>query len=337
MRTNRLAAAAALGALVVAAAASAEDKAFDLEPGTHVLAPLRYKQLTLFPVARDVQARPAAYATLEGGLKAKVVKVRELGEVNRVEIANDGDKPLLVLGGEVLLGGQQDRVIGQDTIVQAHQKLRLEVFCVEHGRWSGGGQFERVGAFAEAGVKARAKYHEDQGAVWAQVAHKNAALGAAAGNDTGTYRRLADGPEGRRAAKPYREHLAEALNALPDAKKLVGVIAAVNGRVTSVDVFESPDLFASYKDRLLDALFVSVADVAETPAAAQAPTSDAVKGFVEKARASKPAKVLEHPGSYAETKSSAGVVGSTLAPAAPKSSAAGPAAAPVYESYQVDQ
>lgn len=38
--------------------------------------------------------------------------------------------------GEIIIGGQQDRVIGEERIVEANGKpTEIEVFCVEHGRW----------------------------------------------------------------------------------------------------------------------------------------------------------------------------------------------------------
>ena len=57
-------------------------------------------------------------------------------EVNRLVLINNSDHPLLLLAGEVVTGGKQDRVIGVDRIVSPKSgPIDLSVFCVEPGRW----------------------------------------------------------------------------------------------------------------------------------------------------------------------------------------------------------
>src|SRR5262249_9447907 len=138
------------GLSVADARAQQSTSEFDLDPSTNVLAPIQYKHLAVFPVVKKggaAQAR-ADYLTLAEGLKSKQVRVTEHtggGQVNRVRIDNRSQRPLLVLGGEVILGGQQDRVIGKDTIVPPGQQVSMDVFCVERGRWKGGSEFTGAG------------------------------------------------------------------------------------------------------------------------------------------------------------------------------------------------
>ncbi|MBS2022368.1 MAG: hypothetical protein JST92_08155 [Deltaproteobacteria bacterium] len=61
---------------------------------------------------------------------------------------------------------------------------KVEVFCVEHGRWSGDAKFTQSGGMVEQSVRGRAKYESNQGAVWDGVAKKAGALGAK--SETGT-------------------------------------------------------------------------------------------------------------------------------------------------------
>src|SRR5262245_17950465 len=48
---------------------------------------------------------------------------------------------------------------------------------------------------------------------------------------------------------------------------MVGLVAAVNGKLVSMDVFASPQLFSLYRDRLLEAAARSAADQVEQPGA----------------------------------------------------------------------
>jgi hypothetical protein len=307
----------------------------DLGNGTRLLAPIRHKQLTVFPVVRV--GRPAAgpaVMTLAEGLEKKLVTVTEReggGDVNHLGVHNKGDRPLLLLGGELLLGGQQDRILGKDTIVPAKQQMVVEVFCVEHGRWSGARHFGSTGGLVENKVRLRAKYRGDQSQVWDQVASKTEALGA--NSSTGTYRQVASSAAGERAVKPFRDHVTAALAALPERRQLVGLVSAINGRITSIDVFEDPALFASYETKLLESIFVTAADVPETAAAEKAPSADDVKGFINKAEAAKPETVSSGAGSRSVQKKDKEVVNSTLELA--PSPAAAPA--PIYRSYQSNE
>ncbi|MDB4965386.1 MAG: hypothetical protein JWN44_1075 [Myxococcales bacterium] len=299
-----------------------------LQPGQKLLAPITFKQLTVFPVVQTAANRDAGqYLTLSDGLQKKLVAVSELaggGSVNTLLVHNKSDKPLLVLGGEVVLGGQQDRILGQDTIVPAHEQLRVQVFCVEHGRWSGGRHFESAQGMADTKIRYRAKYRADQSQVWAEVAKKNAAHGAAP--STGTYRNLAAGDEGKKALDPYRAAVGGAMAKLADKSNVVGIIAAVNGRVTSVELFARPELFAAYREKLLDSIYMGAAD-APVVDKAEPPKPEAITAFMQKAKVAPAKKSLETKAGTTSESRGDGVVSSTVrSPAA--------AAAPVYESYQ---
>jgi hypothetical protein len=330
MRTRtRLAFAFATLSILGAAGSAAQGTAFDLDPDTRVLAPVQYRQLTVFPVVHKPQAAidRTGYLTLAEGLKRQRVTVQENrggATVNRVTVANNSDQPLLLLGGEIILGGQQDRVIGKDTLIPPHTEVAVEVFCVEHGRWSGRREFTAGGALAESKVRVRAKFRSDQGQVWAQVAKKNAAMGAH--NPTDTYRNVTTGAEGQRAIKPFRDSLGAALAQLPERGQLVGLIAAINGRITSVDVFANPTLFAAYRDRLLDSYALSAADVPASPKPSPATAAD-VRRFVDEAEAAPAQEVGRTAGSRSIHQKAKGVAKSAVVPAAPN-------AKPVYKSYQ---
>lgn len=321
--------AALLSLLALAIPAHADD-GLGLGPGTRLLAPILYRQLTLFPVVRDaIAGDKTQYLTLSDGLERKLVTVSEMaggGSVNTLTVANRAAQPLLILGGEVVLGGQQDCVLGQDTIVPAHEQMQVQVFCVEHGRWSGARQFSAAQGMADGKIRMRAKFKANQQEVWNEVARKNSLHGVNA--STGTYRNLAAGDDGKKAVAPYRVAVGDKLDKLPDAKKVVGVVVAINGRVTNVELFAKPELFAAYRDKLLDSIYMGAVDTPMMTASPAASSSD-VGAFVKKAKVAVERKVSENKAGNTVEQRGDGVMGSKVsAPAA---------AAPVYESYQADE
>ena len=88
--------------------------------------------------------------TLAEALAKGAVKVRETGSVNNLEIENTGDGDVFIQAGDIVKGGQQDRVLTVSMILPGKSgKVPIGSFCVEQGRWSKRGA-EDVKQFASA-------------------------------------------------------------------------------------------------------------------------------------------------------------------------------------------
>ncbi len=95
-------------------------------------------------------------------------------------LVNNSKRPLILLAGEIVTGGKQDRVIGKDRIIPAESDpIDLGVFCVEPGRWVGssdrfgaktvGGLAPAPAPMAAPTVRAKAMADKDQQKVWSEV------------------------------------------------------------------------------------------------------------------------------------------------------------------------
>ena len=321
-----------LFALPRLASAQARDTGFELEPGTTVLPPIRFEQLSIFPVVAQSVTGAAHYLSLAEGLKQKKVRVTEApqgAQVNRVAVENISDSPLLLLGGELILGGQQDRVLSKDMVLAPHQRASVEVYCVEHGRWQGSREFGIAGGMVGGEIRREAKHQPDQQRVWQAVAEANSTFGAAPA--TGTYRNVGSGTEGAKAVEPFRNAIGAALASHPRASQMTGVIAAINGQVVSVDLFSTPQLFASHRDRLLDSIFLSAAATPSTKRAEKPATPGDIKAFLKKGDAGAAEVIADDDRSRSTQKHGKDVVSSTV-----EAKSAGKLA-PVYKSYQANQ
>ncbi len=97
--------------------------------------------------------------------------------MNTLVLVNNSKRPLLLLAGEIVTGGKQDRVIAKDRIVPAGgDPIDLSVFCIEHGRWTESS--EKFGATAKTStgsfmvqpaVRQEAMVAKDQQQVWNSV------------------------------------------------------------------------------------------------------------------------------------------------------------------------
>ncbi len=156
------------------------------------------------------------------------------------------------------------------------------------------------------------------------MASKTGALKAE--SSTGTYRTLAAGGVRARRRRSASQSMKTALAALPEAAQVVGLVSAVNGTIRSVDIFQTPELFQSYRDGLLDSLFIDAADAkAENK---PAPKPQDVKGFIDDAEKAEAKEVMKTTDSQTVQKKGKGVSSTAVKYKG--------APAPAYRSYQSD-
>jgi hypothetical protein len=241
-----------------------------------VLPPITRGNLSLFPIVGGPEANTAHLMTLDEGVRSGAVVVTEAGsvqgllrpgthyrpisgaEVNKLVLVNNSDRPLLLLAGEVVTGGKQDRVIGVDRIVPPKSDpIDLSVFCVEPGRWVASSEHfaSMSSAMAQPSVRLPAMALRDQHQVWAKVASANAAAapaptgGPVAGGTT-SYAKVMQNP----AVEKKVASVASNYDGLVHELRKVGatgVVVAVNGNITWADVFASTDLLERYWQKLI--------------------------------------------------------------------------------------
>jgi hypothetical protein len=317
-----------------------------LSDHTVLLAPIQVDSLTVTPIesTRDGSDAGSDFTVLDEAMPKHLVTIREKPnkEVNALVLTNKSDQPLFLMGGEVIIGGEQDRIIGRNTIIPPNTTQDVPVFCVEHGRWSGDSkEFTSAKALAHGRLRGKANF-EDQGQVWNEVAAKNEERKTTSSTDT--YRKVAaqqsDGTLGT-----MEKQVDSAIAKLPDADraKLVGFAVALNGAVASVDVFESPALFAKLENKLLHSYMTEAVDIAADKTA-KPPSAADVKAFMADVDKAPPAPSYATPAADTEVSSSHVAAKATVRykpskKAAPEANPAPATAKPadtddVYEGYQ---
>ncbi|MEQ1934517.1 MAG: DUF6569 family protein, partial [Fimbriimonadaceae bacterium] len=208
---------------------------------------ITYKNLTIYPVVLspgyEAPVSSAGYITLDEGLKAGTIEVSEMGAegtplirngkaqaqqrnsgatVDTLSILNKSGRKLMMMSGEMVVGGKQDRIVQKDALVMPGKlPVTMSVFCVEHNRWQGSdakftnykgttgatgatgatGSTGSGGALADISVRGAAQGGGGQGRVWAEVANKNAKVSAAPA--TGTYQATLASPKAQTNSQEY--------------------------------------------------------------------------------------------------------------------------------------
>jgi hypothetical protein len=249
--------------------------------------------LTVFPVVASSGYDTSGFLTLEEGLSRGEVTVQEQGgdtilrdrgtvrpvvqnyggpSVNQLVLINRSKRPLLLLAGELVSGGKQDRIIAKDRIVPVGaDPLPLNVFCVEHGRWSSGSQFTAASTIVHPSVREQAAVNQRQTDVWASVtAGSTAARAAAAPAPQVSQQVLAETVQSEAKTQSYDKiygssRVAPSVDAMVlevqrrfrketaglKGERVVGVVIAYGGEVAWSDTFASSELFDQYWGKLL--------------------------------------------------------------------------------------
>src|SRR5262245_26758306 len=103
--------------------------------------PYSHENLTIFLV-HSPDSTTLLYTPLQEAMKRKIVTVYETRDVNELAIENQSrTEEVLVQSGDIVKGGQQDRVLAVDLIVPTRSgKMPIDAFCVEQFRWDQRGQ-----------------------------------------------------------------------------------------------------------------------------------------------------------------------------------------------------
>ncbi|HWS90337.1 MAG TPA: DUF6569 family protein [Pyrinomonadaceae bacterium] len=279
------------------AAAPEQKQKQDWRAGDYTLSgPYTHENLTVFLIHGTPGPAGEHFLTLEEAMARKVVIVHETEEVNELAVENvSRTEEVFIQAGDIVKGGQQDRMLAVDLIVPARSgRVPVDAFCVEHGRWTARGG-EPASAFtlseqmaSTKELKMAAKQQHSQAEVWARVDEAQAKLSASTNADVrasasaSSYQLSLENDKVRASADEY----VKALSGVVEGKRdVLGFAFAVNGRVSSADLYASPALFRRLWPKLLKASAVEA--LAERTAADKlgAPTADAFEElFVDAGR-----------------------------------------------------
>lgn len=279
------------------------------DPGDYRLSgPVMHRNLAIYFVHGKSRGGPVPL-TLQEALAKKVIKVRETGQVNELQVENTGEREVFIQSGDIVKGGQQDRVLSVSLLLPPHSgAIPIASFCVESGRWSARvGEDARTFSSADANLPSRvAKLEMADGAVpkpdgttapvgsrqqqiWRSVEQIQGKLSSNLGAPVASPRSqtsLELTLENADLVREQAEYIAALQEKGEQGDDIVGYVFAVNGRVNSADIYPSNGLFRKMWAKLLRSSVteaIGERDTANTPA----PPVDTVNGFIADAEKSK--------------------------------------------------
>lgn len=269
-----------------------------------VAAPLAHENLSVYFVAGPDTVGDARVMTLQEALERKLAVVHETSDVNTLAVENRSpDCELFIQSGDIVKGGQQDRVIATDMLLPPGSgRVPLPAHCVEQGRWTNRGtedakQFHSSANFAAGKDLKYANASGRQSAVWQTVSDNQGKLRMnVAGNVTEnasptSFQLTLESPAVKAKVAEYEAALKAAGE---ERANVVGVVFVVNGQITGAEVYGSNALFRKAWPKLLNAAAAeAVAEHTDKPTTAR-PTPQAVERFLARGADPEPVAKRAH-------------------------------------------
>lgn len=241
-------------------------------PAIRVGDPIQHASLAVFPLFAE-PGQAIDYELSDEAIDRGTVTVEEVseaGSVPELAVQNEGDRAVLFLEGEQLVGAKQNRILNTSVLIAAHTKSKIPVSCVEAGRWGYKSRhFGSSGTHSPAtlrrvlkasvsrSVREKRGHRSNQHQVWEEVERQQMALGAVSHTSA-----MSD------TFETYRARLEEFQQKLHYVEGAVGAAVAVGGKVVAIDLFDKPATCGRVWDRLLSGTILDALEVqqAEKPA-----------------------------------------------------------------------
>ena len=190
--------------------------------------------------------------TLKKGLELELVEVKEceISTVNTVIVKNNSVTPLILIDGEEIVGGDQNRIVNSTILVDAKSAMKIPVSCTEKGRWAYKSEFKQSDYIANFNTR-RAKEFASrsngsfQDVIWSSIntleAENNYCSPTCAMEES--YENLKNKHE-----KIIKEFSVEA-----DQN---GAIIIVNGEIKGFEIFLNTEIYKEFHEKILKSYII---------------------------------------------------------------------------------
>ena len=236
-------------------------------------APITRGGISVFPIYLGESDLPPISTGPTGGL---IIDEVPGGDVPHLVVTNPTDRAILIVEGEQLVGGLQNRSPNVSVLVPAGGRLEIPVSCLERGRWGRHDSFRPGTTHTPRRVR-RTKNREvartvaasgvrsgNQGAVWNAVHDELKLMDVASGTDA-----IADA-DVVFERDPDRYSAVEELASMGPLPGQCGIVISHGRRVVGAEVFGAPDLLAAHWEALIRSGFLELPTAEGRPSASSA-------------------------------------------------------------------
>ena len=222
----------------------------NLNPNIQLLKPQVYENITVFPLKSD---RPYIdIISLKKGLELGLVKVKECeqSQVNTLIVENNAVTPLILIDGEEVVGGDQNRIVNSTILIGANSKMKVSVSCSEKNRWAYKSEFKQSEYIANYNTR-RAKEFASrsskkfQNVIWSSI---------------DTLEEVNSFSSPTSAMEESYDHMKLKLNDIIDNFNVVdnqnGILIMVDGEIKGFELLFNSEIYKDFHSKILKSYLI---------------------------------------------------------------------------------
>ena len=215
----------------------------------------QYRNISVIPIFLKDVVGPE-YISLDEAISSGALIIKEVstgGNVPELVAENDGQKLILLLDGEEVIGAKQNRVLNATILLNFKSKTVIPVSCVEAHRWSY--VSEKFAASknllnysirmakeksVSQSLKNSNRYMSNQGEIWEKIDEMSSEMKV----DSQT-KAMND------VYSTFDEDLSKYIINLSAVSDQSGVFVFIDGKIAGFDIFSQPDTYSKIHSKLI--------------------------------------------------------------------------------------
>ena len=190
--------------------------------------------------------------TLKKALELGLGEVKECEQstVNTLIVENKSVTPLILIDGEEVVGGDQNRLVNSTILVAPKSEMKIPVSCTERGRWAYKSEFKNSDYIANyetrrAKMRASGKQHFLQSIVWSSIDCLE---------DANEYKSPTSAmSESYENLKIDHNEFIKAFNIENNQN---GVVIIINGEIKGFELFLNSEIYKEFHEKILKSYLI---------------------------------------------------------------------------------
>ena len=191
--------------------------------------------------------------TLKKGLELGLVEVKECetSTVNTLIVKNNSVTPLILIDGEEVVGGDQNRLVNATTIVPANSQTKISVSCTERGRWAYKSEFRSSAHIADFNTRRRKAFalrssRPVQHEVWSSIDELQAER-----NFISPTSAMSESYDNARV------DLEGMLSSFEIVDGQTGILIIINGEIKGFELFLNSEIYRAFHEKILKSYLIN--------------------------------------------------------------------------------
>ena len=225
-------------------------KMMALGKNIELLTPQAHENLAIIPLKSE-----KAYIdllTLKKGFELGLAEVKECAtsQVNTLIVKNDSVTPLILIDGEEVVGGDQNRIVNATILIDAKSEMGIPVSCTEKGRWGYKSEFKQSHYIANYKTRRAKEYasrsqHHYQDVIWSSI-HDLEVENAFASPTSAM-------EESYENLKANHNQIINEFEIMPGQN---GVLVIVDGEIKGFELFLNSEIYREYHEKILKSYLI---------------------------------------------------------------------------------